>query len=488
LVVFSKNAAGEWQMGWRVAGFGESLKKIVWDSKGNLWGAHAQKGLYRLRLSSDLHQVTEFRLFGRPDGLPTDYRLDLTTYNGEVVVNTQPVAHRIITDGDGVKFEPDRASIYAQKWLAGTNGANFAVDSNGLWMLGDRRTYPVPLMLVPNYERVVPVADSTYIFCLENGYARLDTRRILGSNLYGAGQYMVMLRRIKTSDDQFFIPKNGLNFSYRQNSLLFQFAVASFEHSPQFSWRLDGFSEHWSAWQTASEREFTSLPPGRYTFRVRADGGGGEAAVSFRIAPPWYTSIWAVAAYALLAAAALWGIEIVNRRRLLRQRERLEAENTSELARQRAEAEREKLILEVENQNRELSNAAFNLIRKNEAMLGLKDELLATKFGPDTEPRVLQKIVRHIDQHIESDHDWALFEESFNRVHDDFFKRLMHNFPELTPGDLRLAAYLKMNLSSKEIAPLLNISVRGVENKRYRLRKKLGLAEEANLAEFILGY
>ena len=64
----------------------------------------------------------------------------------------------------------------------------------------------------------------------------------------------------------------------------------------------------------------------------------------------------------------------------------------------------------------------------------------------------------------------------------------MLNFPELTPGDLRLAAYLKMNLSSKEIAPLLNISVRGVENKRYRLRKKLGLAEEANLAEFILSF
>ncbi len=488
LVVFSKNATGCWQMGWRVAGFSESLKKIVWDAKGNLWGSHAQKGLYRLRLSSDLWQVTEQRVFGRPDGLPTDYHLDLTAENGDVVVNAPPVAHRINTEGDEVKFEPYATLISARKWMGGADGLQFALDSNGLWMLRGRRIYSVPLTLVPNFERVVPFADSTYLFCLENGYARLDSLQVFDADAPINPEHLVVLRSIESADGQFFIPENGLSFPHRQNSLRFRFAFPSFENLPRFSWRLDGFSTQWSAWQTSPEREFTSLPPGRYTFRVRAAGGGGEAAVTFRIAPPWYASGWAVAAYALLAAAALWGIEIINRRRLMRQLERLEAENARELARQRAEAEREKLVLEVENQNRELSNAAFNLIRKNEAMLGLKDELLATKFGPNTEPRVLQKIVRHIDQHIESDHDWALFEESFNRVHDDFFKRLMHQFPELTPGDLRLAAYLKMNLSSKEIAPLLNISVRGVENKRYRLRKKLGLAEEANLAEFILGY
>ena len=61
-------------------------------------------------------------------------------------------------------------------------------------------------------------------------------------------------------------------------------------------------------------------------------------------------------------------------------------------------------------------------------------------------------------------------------------------YPDLTPGDLRLAAYLKMNLSSKEIAPLLNISIRGIENKRYRLRKKLELPEDTNLTEFIMAF
>jgi DNA-binding CsgD family transcriptional regulator len=65
-------------------------------------------------------------------------------------------------------------------------------------------------------------------------------------------------------------------------------------------------------------------------------------------------------------------------------------------------------------------------------------------------------------------------------------KKLRNNYPELTPKDLRLCAYLRMNLSSKEIAPLLNISIRGVEISRYRLRKKLHLPRDANLTDFMM--
>ena len=70
----------------------------------------------------------------------------------------------------------------------------------------------------------------------------------------------------------------------------------------------------------------------------------------------------------------------------------------------------------------------------------------------------------------------------------EILKKLKADFPDLTPGDLRLAAYLKMNLSSKEIAPLLNISLRGIENKRYRLRKKLHLENDDNLTSFLMQY
>ena len=82
--------------------------------------------------------------------------------------------------------------------------------------------------------------------------------------------------------------------------------------------------------------------------------------------------------------------------------------------------------------------------------------------------------------------DWHLFEQHFDQVHENFLKRIKEIHPGLTPKDLKICAYLRMNLSSKEIAPLLNISVRGVEISRYRLRKKLGLERDDNLIEYLM--
>ena len=82
--------------------------------------------------------------------------------------------------------------------------------------------------------------------------------------------------------------------------------------------------------------------------------------------------------------------------------------------------------------------------------------------------------------------DWEFLENAFNNADKDFLKKVKSLHPELTPNDLRFFAYLRLNLSSKEIAPLLNISVRSVEIKRYRLRKKINLPHEKSLVEYIL--
>ena len=82
--------------------------------------------------------------------------------------------------------------------------------------------------------------------------------------------------------------------------------------------------------------------------------------------------------------------------------------------------------------------------------------------------------------------DWNFLENSFNEAHENFFKKLKADHPELVPNDLKLCAYLRMNMSSKEIASLLNISLRGVEIRRYRLRKKFNLLHNDNLTEFLI--
>ncbi len=470
LILLKKDGKDAWNFAGRVNGFNEPLKKIAFDAAGNLWGAHPNKGLFRLRLSEDLSQVQEYKIFTHDDGLPTDFQLGLSVLSDkQLVVNASPSAVRIRNEAGSTRFE----SLAGRKWLPGHASEHFVIDSTGLWLFAvNAQAQKIQLSLVPDFENVEILPNGAYLFCLENGFALLNQDAV-PTNTNSKPLSPPAIRIIKTADNQLFLPLNGQVFPFRNNSLEFQFAQAFYEHPVRFSWFLEGFSKDWSSWGYVSEKEFTNLPSGRYTFRVRSEAGLEEAVLKFRIAPPWYRSVWAIGFYILVLLALLWMLETFNRRRLNRQRQRLETEK-----------EREILVLEVENKNRELSNAAFNLIRKNEALQSLKDNLLDSK----NEPRALSKIVREIDAHLEGDHDWEIFEESFNRVHDDFFKRLMQQFPDLTPGDLRLAAYLKMNLSSKEIAPLLNISIRGIENKRYRLRKKLNLPEEANLTEFIMAF
>ncbi len=94
-------------------------------------------------------------------------------------------------------------------------------------------------------------------------------------------------------------------------------------------------------------------------------------------------------------------------------------------------------------------------------------------------------IINRIDKEFDDKKQKELFETYFDEVHEDFFKRLTERFPLLTPREQKLCAYIKMNISTKEIATLQNISSRGVEIGRYRLRKKLNLDRDTNLGTFI---
>ena len=93
-----------------------------------------------------------------------------------------------------------------------------------------------------------------------------------------------------------------------------------------------------------------------------------------------------------------------------------------------------------------------------------------------------------IDKDIDHYKQWEVFESAFDEVHEDFLNRIKSSYPNLTPKELRLCAYLRLNISSKEIAPLMNISVRGVEICRYRVRKKLEIDRDTNMTSFIINF
>ncbi len=125
---------------------------------------------------------------------------------------------------------------------------------------------------------------------------------------------------------------------------------------------------------------------------------------------------------------------------------------------------------------------------KKEFILKLKTELQqlqkTAKVGDDNPE--LKKVLKALSEEEKLDTEWEQFSQHFDSVHGDFLTILKNKYPSLKPHELRLCAYLRMNLSSKEIAPLMSISLRGVEISRYRLRKKMALASEVNLVQFLM--
>ena len=148
----------------------------------------------------------------------------------------------------------------------------------------------------------------------------------------------------------------------------------------------------------------------------------------------------------------------------------------------------EKLEAEIQHKNTELASVAMHLVQKGELLGKVKDQMVKLKksAGIDKESDDIKKIIRVISEEDMIDKQWEQFTMHFDNVHSDFLAKLKLQYPALSANELKLSAYLRMNLSTKEIAQLMNISVRGVEISRYRLRKKLQIPTEINLFDFLV--
>jgi DNA-binding CsgD family transcriptional regulator len=157
---------------------------------------------------------------------------------------------------------------------------------------------------------------------------------------------------------------------------------------------------------------------------------------------------------------------------------------------------KEKAIIQLKNQNleselqhknAELASTAMNLLQKKEFLGRIAEELnkvnLPIKDLVDSSE--IRRILRTLSSKGKEDEEWKQFSIHFNNVHSNYLITLKKEFPDLNAHDMKLCAYLRMNLSSKEIAQLLSISVRGVEISRYRLRKKLKLKQNEDLYQFL---
>lgn len=525
LALFTRSRVEEsWHFRRRLTGLSESCRIMVRDADGALWVSHPYRGVFRVKLS-DNFQNLEVQLMGKKEGLPSDLNNYVFEIGGKMLVAADQGVFRF--NANTQRFE---SATTFEQWLGGAGRIRYLredtqgniwfcrgsevgilwVEDAGLEKKIRRQTFPVLSgQLVGGFEHIFPADERNIFFGAEKGFLHLDPERLRRVDtslqvvfsrvtLPGAGDSLLY--------GGFFENLDEISLPYRFNHLSIAFSANAFGATRQirYSYQLKGLEDSWSAWTEKTERELLNLPAGNYVFGVKARNEYGVEAgpvyFAFRISPPWYASIAAKSVYFLLLFAGLvWTfrrqrVKFEAEKNALEtsfqqesaEQQRIVAANEQEIVRLRAE----KLESEVQHKNQELALATMHLVQKGEMLSTLQEELekaLEKKQSTQTLHEDIRRIIRTVQFDTQLDEDWEHFAIHFDSVHGDFLKRLRERYPQISPNDLRLCAYLRMNLSTKEIANLLNISVRGVEGSRYRLRKKLGLPGDANLVEIMMG-
>lgn len=356
----------------------------------------------------------------------------------------------------------------------------------------------IPISLrntVEGYESFVSVNENEYLLGTSNGFIIVNT----SENENEIQDYKINLKSIAVhrlgGKPQLVAYEDDIAFSSKDNNLSFSYSVPEYDKflTTEYSYLLDGLYDIWSPWSTSSNIHFENLPHNSYTFKAKARIGGGketsnEIQYSFIIERPWYLSNTSIVLYVIFTILLFILLNWFYKRYYKKQQQ-LALDRTKRDMELKA-LESEKQIVELNNanlkqdidaRNRELAVSTMNMVNKNKTLNAIKSALLKADKIED-----INKIISLVDKTIENEEDWNFFEEAFNHADKDFFRKVKEKHPSLTANDLKLCVYLRLNMSSKEIAPLLNISSRSVEIKRYRLRKKLDLSRDVNLNDYFI--
>ncbi|MFY0602573.1 MAG: LuxR family transcriptional regulator [Flavobacteriaceae bacterium] len=494
-----------WQLRNKLKGFDISSRYIEFTDSNELLVSHEHKGVYLLKIDADFRRITSFV----KTKIHKSIKSSLSNYNGKVVYGTNQGVYYYNTrirdfSKDSILSKLYLSKVYSSGKLVTTNNKLFTFTGNNIAYAQQGKLssdYQILQLPLPNSVRQTKDGFENILYLDNDKYLIGTTRGYIIADLEKRNQTKYQIKLDEISKNSI----NGISQSLsliskepelknNENHIKVSFSVSNFsKYLPTlYQYRLAGFNNNWSDWSAKSTVFFENLPHGEYTFEAKAKVGNAETNNTIRyrffIEKPWYLKPSAVILYFFFGFLVVVSIHLLNRRYYKNQRKKLLLQKEKEFEIKQLENDQQlmhfknlDLQRDIEIKNRELGMSAMNLIKRNELLSTIKKELSATDSTED-----LHKVVKLINKNLNTNDDWKLFEEAFNNTDKDFIKKLKSKHTKLTSNDLRLCTYLRLNLSSKEIAPLLNISLRSVEVKRYRLRKKMNLPHETSLSNYIL--
>ena len=519
-----KKKDGKWTFFKKLEGFVESSRIIISVRQNEIWVSHPYRGVYKIEHDDD-YFVNRVTLYDERNGLPS-------------------ILANYIFNVDGIPYVTAETGIYYydrvhDKFLKDAEINNlidstknvrrlFQEKEGKIWFLAEHEAGYLEKNREGKYEKVLyPSLVNKYVNGFEEMYFFTENQALIcgiddmlcldlnhkmespkpityitktqlithpDSLLFGGNSSSETAFSNTQSENQ--IPE----LNYDQNEVVFSYCSPSHSEGILYSFALvkgqnpDNEEElEWSNWSSQTTKEYNNLSSGDYIYIVRAMSQNGiigdSASYSFSINPPWYYSKVAIGLYWLLAFIGLAALIFIPRTKFKKEKEILTTAKEESEAQLEA-IKTEKLKAEIDFKNTELASSTMHLVQKNETINRIRQEIQSvSKKIKDTEAKKeIRKILSLFSDDERLEDEWENFSRHFDKVHTNFLKRITSEHPQLTPKDKKLCAYLRMNLSTKEIAPLLNIPVRGVEISRYRLRKKLEIDGSVNLNEFMMNF
>lgn len=510
--------------GGAVKSFNESSRYMEEDGK-NIWVSHPYRGVFKINIANNA--ITQYT---SKNGLPADLDNHVFKIKNQVVFATPKGIYEYNEAEDKMQAAEKYTAVFGQmplRYLKEDEKGNIWFVQDKMLGVADFSEVKPVIHYIPElknrilsgFENIYPYNTENVLVGAESGFYDINYEKYR-QKIHPFKAYITVLKITGGTDSILYGGYGTINaeksapieIPYKSNSLYFSFSASFYSEQPgaEFSYYLEGFDKGWSEWIFTHEKEYTNLPEGSYTFHVKARNSPAheseEYTYTFKIEPPFYRTWWAYALYLLAISFLLYIFYKLQEKRLSKKQQerrladkkkfdeeqrRLAYEHELEIEKSEKELiklKNEKLEAEIEFKNAELASTAMNLVQKKEFLLKITEELnKLNKSGKETiDAYELKKILRSLSSEEKLDEEWKQFSIHFNNVHSNFLVTLKNKHPNLSAHELKICAYLRMNLTTKEMAQLLSISVRGVEINRYRLRKKLQLQPKEDLFQFLL--
>jgi len=499
----------QWVFKNKISGFNYSSKYFEITNSNEVYVSHEYKGIFRFQL--DFNYSRGSKLFAYTTPLKGK-NAGLCKFNNTIYYAYKDGIFALDKKTKQFNKSKSLSSVFDNDEY--TSGKLILDNSNKLWLFSKsyinyftlnklssdlkKNVISIPSSLTNSmlgYENISQLSNSLYLIGTTDGYYTINLNDLV-FNSQSVSITNISSNKLNENQKNCSIAEKG-TLDYDENNISFSYTVPDYNKyiNAEYQFLLDGFQDEWSEWSSKSTVNFKNLPPGDYTFKVRAKVANSQpentVAYSFTIYKPWYLTNFALIIYFLLVCLLAYFINKAYHEFYYKQNQKLIEENNLLLEIQELENEQqlmklrnEQLSLDVDIKNKELAVSTMSLIKKDELLSVIKEDL--KKTSDEASSRSIKSVITTITKNISDDNTWNVFKDAFDTADKDFLKKVKQAHSSLTPNDLRLCAYLRLNLSSKEIAPLLNISVRSVEIKRYRLRKKMDLSHETGLVEYIL--